>query len=335
MDKEVRLSVIIPTRNRAGTLKTCLSSLQRQTLPSGEFEVIVVDNGSTDETKEVANTFAESSNLVYCYTQEPGLHIGRHEGLRLARTSILVFGDDDIEAESTWLEAIVELFNDPAVGLAGGNNYPAFEACPPAWLSRLWNRSVYKGRALGTLSVLDFGHGIFELDARYIWGCNFAIRRDVLERSGGFHPDGVPNERLRYRGDGETHVTEFVRASGMKAMFDSRASIYHLVSKERMTRDYFRRRYYAQGVSDSYKDIRKANGIPDSRLSLLNFTRRARRRLIDKVKQLGHSNDRVEAELAAVLRSSQQAYWDGYRFHMKEVAKDPALLAWVLRPSYL
>lgn len=329
------VSVIIPSRNRAEALKASLESLQRQTLPADGFEIIVVDNGSTDHTEAVARTFAASLQLIYTRKEEPGLHVGRHEGLRLARSDLLIFADDDIEAEPTWLEAISTAFDDPAVAMVGGNNYPAFEEEPPAWLQRLWERPVYKGRALDTLSVLDFGHGRFEIDPGYVWGCNFSIRRDILLRAGGFHPDGVPKERLRYRGDGETHVSNYVRGSGLKAGFDSRASVHHSVSRERMTKDYFCRRYYAQGVSDSYSACRAAGGVPQYQHRLRLWSASVCNRAKNALKRVLPSSDPVEAELANVLMAAQQAYWEGYRFHMKEIASDPALSAWVLKESYL
>src|SRR5688572_12584126 len=93
----LRASVIIPTRDRAGLLECCLESLTRQTLPRDEFEVLVVDNGSTDSTPEVAKRFSGRLNLVYVLEPEPGLHSGRHAGVRNARADVLLFGEDDLD----------------------------------------------------------------------------------------------------------------------------------------------------------------------------------------------------------------------------------------------
>ena len=100
----IRLSVIIPTRNRAEVLERALQSIVKQTLPTDEYEVIVIDNGSTDGTKVIVNNFHKSiKNLVYIYDEHPGLHVGRHRGLLVAKTDLLVYADDDIEALPTWL----------------------------------------------------------------------------------------------------------------------------------------------------------------------------------------------------------------------------------------
>lgn len=204
-------SVIVPTRNRAPVLQLCLPSLAQQSLPADSFEVVVVDNGSSDNTGTVARSFSDRLDLTLLHEVEPGLHVGRHAGWRAARSEQLVFVDDDIQAEPGWLAAVVDAFENPQVALVGGNNLPAFSHEPPACLERLWERPVLRGRALGFLSVLDFGGGRFEIDPGYVWGCNFSVRSSVLEAAGGFRPDGVPREHLHLRGDGESYVSTVVR----------------------------------------------------------------------------------------------------------------------------
>ena len=113
-----------------------------------------------------------------------------------------------------------------------------------------------QGKVIGPLSISDLGQGRFEIDPGFIWGCNFSIRRSVLADAGGFHPDAVPANKLRFRGDGETHISDFVRRNKLKSMFDSGASIQHMVLEERMTREYLCARAYAQGISDSYTNVR-------------------------------------------------------------------------------
>jgi len=92
--------------------------------------------------------------------------------------------------------------------MAGGNNLPMFLETPPTWLTALWNRPTdLSGRALPALSMLELTGPPRNISPYYVWGCNFAIRKDVLIKAGGFHPDGMPKESIRFRGDGETHVS--------------------------------------------------------------------------------------------------------------------------------
>lgn len=328
-----RLSVVIPTRNRAPLLDACLQSLAAQSLPTYEFEVIVVDNGSSDDTARVAASHAARLQLRSEFVDVPGLHAGRHAGMRLARSDLLVFGDDDILASPTWLSSILAAFEDPTVALVGGNDLPMFEVPPPAWLSRWWDTPSRYGRALPHLSILDFGEGRFEIPPRLVWGCNFSIRREALVAAGGFHPDALPRECLRWRGDGETHVSDWIRERGLRAVFDSGASVRHRVSAERMTREYVIDRSYAQGISDSYADIRA--GRRPWRSMVLGCRRRARVALARGRRALSRHRDPVAAELCEIQASGLAAWRAGYDFHQAEVRSDPSLLAWVMQEDYL
>ena len=137
----IKLSVIIPTMNRANVLERALQSIVKQSLSNQAYEVIVVDNGSTDDTKAIVNNFDEHiENLVYIYDENPGLHVGRHRGLLAAKADILVYADDDIEALPTWLEGILESFENQSVVLVGGKNIPNFESTPPDWILEMWGK---------------------------------------------------------------------------------------------------------------------------------------------------------------------------------------------------
>jgi len=329
------LTLVIPTRDRARRLEVCLGALCLQYLHPEKWEVIVVDNGSRDITREIVQLFCKKIQLRCKYVADVGLHFGRHEGIRHSESNIIVFADDDTMALPTWLESIVDCFSNPKVAIVGGNNLPNFEASVSGWLDRLWRRRVYMGQALWPLSILNFGDGMFEIDPVYVWGCNFAIRRDVLLRAGGFHPDGFPKELLRFRGDGETHVANFVRKSGMKTVFNSNASVYHQVPKERMTKDYFCKRYYAQGISDSYSVIRACGGVLDAGQKLKRTLQVGRGIGENFIRKLKAKGDPVDREVADLLSDARRAYDSGYRFHQKEVARDPELRAWVLKSSYL
>jgi glycosyltransferase involved in cell wall biosynthesis len=325
-------SVVVPTRNRAPVLRACLASLARQTLPAERFEVVVVDNGSSDDTAAVARSFAGTLDLRLLHEPEPGLHVGRHAGAKAARSDVLMFCDDDIEAEPGWVEAVVRRFaGDPAVMLVGGNDRPAFEHAPPPWLALWWAQPAGHGRALGALSILDFGDGVFDVDPAWVWGCNFNVRRAALDAAGGFHPDGVPKERLKFRGDGEMHVGRHVRERGGRCVFDGAASVRHRVDAARMTRGYFEQRAFAQGVSDSYAAIRRAGGLrPDWRAPLRPWAAAWR----DRRRTAAAAADPAVVEWRSVLAAVRRAHAEGVAFHRRAVRDDPELLAWVLRPDY-
>ena len=310
----MKLSVIIPTRNRAKVLEKALKSLTKQTLEQKHFEVIVIDNGSTDDTKEVVESFlGKIKSLIYIYDDNPGLHVGRHRGLLASRCDILVYGDDDIEATPKWLEGVLDGFEDKYVVLVGGKNLPKFETKPPIWISDMWEEGGNE-KVLSALSILDFGDNTKEINPFCVFGCNFSIRKNILLEAGGFHPDGMPQEIIKYRGDGESHVSKYILDQGYKTIYNPKASVYHLCSTNRMTKEYFRKRHYNHGISDSYTVIRegrKANVV--------------KRKIKHIIKKYFLFRD-VETE---------SSYLKGFLYHQEEVKKDKYLIEWIKRDSYI
>jgi glycosyltransferase involved in cell wall biosynthesis len=320
----MELSVIIPTRNRADCLRKNLEALFSQTMALYRFEVIVSDNGSTDDTAEVCRSFqARFAHFQYHYEKAPGLHVGRHIGLETARTDLLVYADDDIIALPSWLESIAEAFEDPAVALVGGKDLPRFEATPPAWISRLWLPDSRGHRLLGHLSILDLGEAADYIDPLRVFGCNFSIRKAVLMEAGGFHPDGMPRDLIRYRGDGETHVSRYIAQRGYRACYHPGASVQHLVPAGRMSLKYFCQRSYQQGISDSYTEVRALGGKIQENPG--NWKARL------------HPITRLIRGLTRgwYVYALSQSAWGGRSYHRRAVQQDSLLLEWVLRKNYL
>ena len=146
------VSVIVCSHNGAETIARTLASLQRQSLPGERYEVIVVDDGSTDGTEEVAKSFGAQ---VVRFDQSIGLAAARNAGVRASRAEIVAFTDDDCEADPDWLPALLEAFSESDAGGVGavpryttpsswatsrrtsGSSHSApscwTRACPAAW----------------------------------------------------------------------------------------------------------------------------------------------------------------------------------------------------------
>lgn len=328
------LSVIIPTRNRALFLKDALESILKQTLSLDDFEILVVDNGSTDQTAEVVREFnAKFGKIRYFFATEPGLHGGRHIGAREAKGEILVFVDDDIIATPEWLKSIKNAFNNPKVGLVGGRILPKWEGDVPDWIN-LFKYEVGYGWTIGYLSLLDFGDSSKEIPGDYIYGCNYSIRKSVLFECGGFHPDAMPQELIRYRGDGESALSLTIMGKGYKSFYESKASVYHRIPPERLTLDYFCRRAFNQGISDSYTEIRRKHGLNNvlprnsQKASLLSRSLKKLPQLLMCWKTI------IVSEQHPVKMQVIRAYKEGKSFHRRQVAKDPKLLEYVLKEKY-
>ena len=171
----------------------------------------------------------------------------------------------------------------------------------------------------------------------------------------------MPESLIHFRGDGETHVSEYIAGSHYKSLYNPIASVFHFIPKERMTVDYFCKRAYKQGVSDSYTAIRQTQGeiLATSRHMILSKLKGRTKRLLDKTREkslkeipgviwrsmegyvsklaitvaptfLSHE----KIQLTAVHREIALAYKTGYTFHQREIEKDPELLKWVLKNDY-
>jgi glucosyl-dolichyl phosphate glucuronosyltransferase len=355
------VSVIIPTRNRFLLLDKVLKSLLRQTLSVREFEIIIIDNGSTDNTQDVVEAVIPLlPNLRYIYEPNLGLLAGRHRGFQEAQGDILVYADDDIEAFPTWLETIKACFLKENVAMVGGKNLPKFEISPPEWLLSMWQPNTKGERVLTCLSILDLGDDQKAISPYFVFGCNFSIRRSVLEEARGFHPDGMPQHLLRYRGDGESYISQYVASKGYTAFYHPNASVYHWVSAKRMEIEYFCCRVYSQGISDSYTHFRKVHGLyPPADSNILEKLLDTISMSVTKVQSISsqifekyftHTQEKffkrincLNCDIFTLLQKSElkqiqikmtTAYRAGYAFHQQEVFKDPTLLRWVLKPDY-
>jgi glycosyltransferase involved in cell wall biosynthesis len=119
MGNSLSISVIIITRNRAESLKDTLTSLVKQSRQPDE--VIVVDNGSQDNTKEIALSFSNRLNIRYVYEGQRGIPHARNTGIRNATKDIIAFIDDDCVADKNWLKYLeIPFVKDPYIGVVGG-----------------------------------------------------------------------------------------------------------------------------------------------------------------------------------------------------------------------
>ena len=317
----VKLSVIIPTRNRAAFLESALDSIAHQDWAKTEFEVIVVDNGSTDSTGDVCGRNAcRFAHFARLYASDPGLHVGRHMGMARARADLLVFADDDIEADRGWLRSVFETFQNEDPALVGGPVIPRFEVAPPDWVRRRWQPNALGERVCGHLSLVDLGGQSRVTNPFRVFGCNFSVRKSVVLAAGGFHPDGMPRDLIRFRGDGETHISGYIQRQGLRAFYNTGAAVAHCVPRERLTIEYFCQRSFNQGISESFSDLREGRGGVCGQMAswLRAVARRARLRNAPHPDLLLH-----------------RAWRDGYRYHRAEYRRDATLRAWVHRNDYL
>jgi len=334
----IKLSVIISTRRREALLANALESLRNQTLDPKHYEIILIDNGPSDETQRLARGFNAKGGAQarYFAEEKTGLHNARHRGAKESRSDILAFTDDDTIADSRWLEETLKSFEDPLVALAGGKILPQWETQSPGWIEYLW-RANYYGRYLGYLTIMDLGDEIKEIPAGYVWGANFSIRKNVLYGCGGFHPDAYPPELIKFRGDGESALAATVESRGRKIIYNPASVVYHVIPEGHLKLKYFRRRAFLQGISDSFAEIRKNKGAAAE----LNYAGKSAPEEIKmylrpafvflKTFSAAKTIESFYDILAGIIEKS---YFAGKKYHLNETRKDNGLIEHILRPDY-
>lgn len=343
----IRSSVIIPTSGRPIAIKSAILSILATTPENFDAEIIVVDNNTDENLASDLYSYCQSmaGRIRYCREYSPGLSAARHRGASEARSDLLTFIDDDVEVSATWLPAIQKAFSDSEVAMVGGPSIPKFTCSIPSWFWDYFSPTAYGGWMCSWLSLLDIGKDISCIDPNYIWGLNFSIRKSVLESCGGFHHDLVPSQFIRWQGNGETGLTMKIQAAGYRADYIQDAMLFHLCSADRLNVDYFKKRAYYQGVCDSFTSIRNGNKplisskepplrqIKSMLLRIHNRAWRPWRTFKSKNRKENLSPWAVQA--ISIKQLTEEAYREGWQFHQREVANDPALLAWVRRKDYL
>jgi len=245
----MKVSVIVCTYNRHGLLSASLASLIAQSFPKDMYEIVVVDNNSTYSTREVVEKLKVSSpiQIKYIFEKRQGLSFARNTGIEHALGEIIVFTDDDIEADKLWLKEMVTVFDKSDVVCAGGPIKPIWPFVKPEWLLEKWQvyLGVYEYEYASETCVL---HG-----PSYPCGANIAFRRNIFDIVGMFSTDlgRIGNCLLSNE---ESRVCQKIEDLGKKICFARDALIYHKISPERLTKQWFYHRMYWQGRSDAILD---------------------------------------------------------------------------------
>ena len=236
----MQVSVVIGTYNRQHLLVGTLGALASQEVPGSlAWEIVVVDNNSTDSTAQVVAAFAETTPTPVRYVFEPrqGISHARNRGIREARGAVLAFIDDDVLPANDWVSQVVAAVERWEADGVGGRILPRWEASPPHWLRD--NRSL-----LRRLSIMEFdGSCLLALPLKpvpQVWGANMAFRRDVFHRVGEFDPRrGVVGKTL-HRGE-ESDLIERALDLGLRIAYDAALTVFHRIGPDRTRKAYFRR----------------------------------------------------------------------------------------------
>ncbi len=242
------VSVIIPTYNRSGMLRQTVDTFLAQNYPGDRWELILVDNNSTDNTWSVIQSAAVRDDRIRPLKElRKGAHFARNSGALAAKGSVLYFTDDDMLADPALLSRLVEVFDaDKRVASATGKVLPRWDTEPPVWVLEHCRNHLLSLNDLGEATIIsDEDPGVFS--------CHQAVLRNVFIAAGGFNPD--TNAEL-FTGDNETGLNIKIRKLGYRFAYVGESITHHMIPASRMTQEYLNGRLGDQGFCDSYTDYR-------------------------------------------------------------------------------
>jgi glycosyltransferase involved in cell wall biosynthesis len=239
----MKITAIVCTFNRSVSLQKALDSAAAQVLPeSVPWEVLVVDNNSNDQTREVAEQYCRRypGRFRYIFEPQQGKSHALNRGIREAEGDIVAFMDDDVTAEPAWLQNVTAPLQHSIWVGVGGRIVPPPNFLPPPWLAL---EGPYE--LGGILALFDKGREGAEL-TEAPFGTNMAFRKQIFEKYGLFRPDLGPCPGSEIRGE-DTEFGRRVLKGGDRLWYEPSAVVHHAVPENRLQKDYFLRFLYDHG----------------------------------------------------------------------------------------
>ena len=249
----MEFSVVIPTYNRADELAPTLRSLSALDV-GAPWEVVVVDNNSTDDTRAVVEAAARTFpvELSYVFEREQGRSAALNAGIRKSRGAVVVTTDDDVRVEPDWLDHSGEALEHLGCDYVGGKVLPIWRAPRPAWIPD------HGGKQWAVIALLDYGPEpipFFTQAHRVPLGVNMAFQRHAFDRA-GFWSNHVGRKKGTLLGQEVREWMYRARAAGLRGSYAPSMVVRHVIQEQRLNKRYFRRWYYWNGISRAllYRD---------------------------------------------------------------------------------
>jgi glucosyl-dolichyl phosphate glucuronosyltransferase len=238
----MKITVIVCTYNRCGILAKALESVAASELPNSvAWEVLVVDNNSSDQTREVVQNFCARypGRFRYLFAPRQGLSHARNAGIQEARGDTIAFTDDDLTVEPTWLWNLTGALCNGEWAGAGGRILRAKTFSPPRWLAP-------DGPMGGPLYAhFDLGDKARELD-RPPYGANMAFRKEMFEKYGDFRTDlgNAPGSEVR---NDDTEFGRRLMAARERLRYEPSAVVYHEIPENGISKEFLLKWWFDYG----------------------------------------------------------------------------------------
>jgi len=257
----INFSIVIPTYNRARLLRQTLASLRGLAIPPGsQLEILVIDNNCTDATPEVVEDFAKESAIPVRRVIETrqGLGFARNRAIEEAKYEHLVYFDDDVEVNPKWLFGYLEAVQLLEADCVVGPVFPKFEKTLPPYVTPRIIASVSSPYSQKGESLIALAVGC----AHEVPGCNFGVRKVAVHDVNGFDSNLDRRGKSLLAGGDFEFGQRLVRA-GKRVVYHPECSIRHIITEEKLSKPYLRRRWY--GVGATQRAMERADKKPPLR----------------------------------------------------------------------
>jgi glycosyltransferase involved in cell wall biosynthesis len=257
------LTVALCTHNHAQRLYRTLLGLTKIETPDGPWELLIVDNASTDATPEILSTAEWKSpglNVRVVREERLGLSSARNRAIQEATSEYIVFMDDDETPDPRWLRAFEQVIKAHRPDAMGGRIEVMFEHGErPAWL---------QDELLGFLGRLDHGGAARRLDepGTPIFGGNFAFRKEVFSRIAAFDV-GLGRRGTVNTGGEDTEIYRRLIAAGCEVWWVPEAIIHHRIEANKLRRGYFLDLHFRQGFAEGQRKRGAKSRVPPAHLA--------------------------------------------------------------------
>jgi glycosyltransferase involved in cell wall biosynthesis len=239
----MKYSIVIATYNRAADLRATLTSLSALQ-PDGPWEVLVVDNNSSDDTRHVVSDAARAFPvpLRYLFEREQGRSPALNTGIRAAAGEIIATTDDDVRVPPDWLNRAADGLARLGCDYVGGRVLPIWGGTRPEWLPD------HGGKQWAVIALLDYGPEPLEFGSRVPLGVNMAFHRHAFDRAGLFDPH-TGRRAGTLLGQEVREWCIRARKGGVRGCYVPELALHHIIPRERLRKGYFRRWFYWRGIS--------------------------------------------------------------------------------------
>ncbi len=243
------ISVILCTYNRDKYIYNVLKSVAENDYPHDQYEIVLVNNNSTDNTENECRRFqADYPDIRFRYFLETnqGLSYARNCGIRNAQGDLLVYVDDDATVNPEYLKTYSDFFtHHPEAVAAGGPILPVYETKEPEWMTH-YTRQLITGKLFLGNNQREFPRGAFP------GGGNACYRKSVFDTVGLFNVE-LGRKGNSLIGAEEKDLFDKMTTHGMHFYYLPNAILYHIIPPHKLTQDYFDRLTYSIGVSERYR----------------------------------------------------------------------------------